>query len=257
MHQVVTAHTYLFWVRCQPSRTSLPKKIEREPLNRLIFSLHRQTTPYKSLDPWSTSHLFLSSLHTIFATSVLVGVYLLWHEGCVGFWAHILNFSPLLGLGVAWAKSPHLPAEPMFSFSMFVSLLAINPTIWFHCACYNFTSLFHFLLPRGLMNCCSSRVNPLLHQSLLRASFAYFPYLYLFLALLANILAVPAHFTTSFLGLLQLIYYFFTSFTPMGFLLNSWGFLGPITASLPFITFQAYWPSSQPIEFINSFIELP
>ena len=43
----------------------------------------------------------------------------------------------------------------------------------------------------------------------------------------------------------------------MDFLLNHLVFLGPITTSLPLITFRAYWPLSQPNEFTNSFLELP
>ena len=82
----------------------------------------------------------------------------------MGFWAHIICHSPLLGLGVAWAKSPHLPAKPVFYFSISMSILAIDPAIWLHRACYNFTSLFHFLLPRGLMGWCSCHASPLLHQ---------------------------------------------------------------------------------------------
>ena len=83
---------------------------------------------------------------------MLVGVYLLWHEEYVGFWAYILYLSPLLGLGVTWAKSPHFPVEPVFSFFVFMTLLAIDPAISLHHACYSFTSFFHFLLPRGLVD---------------------------------------------------------------------------------------------------------
>ena len=68
---------------------------------------------------------------------------------------------------------------------------------------------------------------------------------------------MPTHFTTSSLRLPRPIYSFFTSFTLMGFLLDSLGFLGPITTNLPVITFQAYWPLSQPNEFTNSFSRLP
>ena len=56
------------------------------------------------------------------------------------------------------------------------------------------------------------------------------------LGLLANILAMPACFTTSFIGISRSIYLLFTSFTPMGLLLNSLGFLSPFTTSWPFIT---------------------
>ena len=61
----------------------------------------------------------------------------------------------------------------------------------------------------------------------------------------------------SFIGLPRPIYFFFTSFTPMGFLLNHLVFLDPITTSLSLITFQAYWPLSQPNEFTNSFLGFP
>jgi len=66
-----------------------------------------------------------------------------------------------------------------------------------------------------------------------------------------------AYFTTSFLKLPRPIYFFSTSFTPMGFLLDSLGFLESITTSLPLVTIRAYWPLSQPIEFTNSFPGLP
>ena len=90
---------------------------------------------------------------------------------------------------------------------------------------------------------------------LLKASLAYFPHLYLFWVLLANIPIMLAYFI--FLGLPQPIYFIFTSFTLMGFLVDPLGFLSPITTSLHFITFWAYWPLSQPNEFINSFLGLP
>ena len=60
----------------------------------------------------------------------------------------------------------------------------------------------------------------------------------------------------SFFELPRPIYFLYTSFTPMGFLLNHLVFLDPITTSLSLITFQAYWPLSQPNEFTNSFPEL-
>ena len=37
MHLVILAYVYFFWVRCHPSRTFLPKELEREPQNRLPF----------------------------------------------------------------------------------------------------------------------------------------------------------------------------------------------------------------------------
>ena len=79
--------------------------------------------------------------------------------------------------------------------------------------------LFYFLLPLGLR--ADAPAMPV-----------HFPHLYLFWALLANILVVPAHFIP------RAIYFIFTSFTPMNFLLNLLGFLSPITTSLPLITFS-------------------
>ena len=61
---------------------------------------------------------------------------------------------------------------------------------------------------------------------------------------------------TSFLWLSQSVYFIFTSFTPMGFLLDSLSFLGPITTSLSLITFLgllAFKPTylSLPIHFLG------
>ena len=92
---------------------------------------------------------------------------------------------------------------------------------------------------------------------LLKASHAYFSLLYLSWALLANILAVPTHFIMLFFGLPQPIYYLFTSFALMGFLLNLLGFLDLITTYILLITTWAYWLLDQSIEFTNSFPRLP
>ena len=62
---------------------------------------------------------------------------------------------------------------------------------------------------------------------LLRASLAHFPYLYLFWALLANILIVPTHLIISFLRLPWPIYFSYTSFTLMGFFVRSSGLSRP------------------------------
>ena len=70
---------------------------------------------------------------------------------------------------------------------------------------------------------------------------------------MANIPVVPTHFIISFLGLHWPVYFLFTSFIPMGFLLDPLGFLDQITTSLSLITFRVYWPLSRPIEFTNSF----
>ena len=52
MHLVIPAHLSLFWVVCHSSKRFLPKKLEREPQNRLPPSPHRQTIPSLTSDPW-------------------------------------------------------------------------------------------------------------------------------------------------------------------------------------------------------------
>ena len=64
--------------------------------------------------------------------------------------------------------------------------------------------------------------------------------------------ASPSH-SSGFLGS-------FTSSLPLLFqwpFVKLFGLLGPITTSLPLITFRAYWLLSQPVEFTNSFLRLP
>ena len=68
---------------------------------------------------------------------------------------------------------------------------------------------------------------------------------------------MPAHFIISFLGLPWPVYFFFTSFTPMGFLLDPLSFISQITTWLSLISSWAYWPLGRPIEFTNSFPGLP
>ena len=188
---------------------------------------------------------------------MLVGVYLLWCEGCVGFWAHIFLPFTLSYTGRCLGESPHLPTEPMFSFSMTMDLLVTDPVISLHRACCNFTSLFISCYPVGLWANALAVPAHFFINLLLSASLAHFSHLCLFWALLANIPTMPTHFTTLFVALLWPIYFFFTSFTPMGFLLDSLGFLGLIITSLPLITFWIYWSLSQPTEFTNLFFELP
>ena len=54
-------------------------------------------------------HLFDSAVYTSWCLS-------LWHEGCVGFWAHIFYLSSFLGLGIAWAKAFIVQLSPCFFF---------------------------------------------------------------------------------------------------------------------------------------------
>ena len=161
----------------------------------------------------------------------------------MGFWAHVPYLLSFLGLSIM-GKGPHLFAEPMFSSLASMGLLAIDPTISLYRTCYSFTFPFTSYYLVNLWVDVFAVPAHFFSNLLLRASLAHFPHLYLFRALLANIPTVSAYFTTLVLGLPRPIYFFFTFFTPMSFLLDSLDFLGPITTSLPLITFRAYWPLS-------------
>ena len=91
------------------------------------------------------SHHFCCLRVCLILLYVLVGVHLLWREGCVGFWAHVPCLSSFLWTGCCLGKGLHLPVEPIFFFLVFMGLLAIDPAISLYRACYSFTSLFLFL----------------------------------------------------------------------------------------------------------------
>jgi len=92
---------------------------------------------------------------------MLVGVYLLWREGCVGFWAHILCLLPLLGLGVTWAKALIFLSSPCFPFlCLWAFWLLIMP--------------YHFVMPAVALPLFLLLVTPM--------------------GLWTNASAVPAHF---------------------------------------------------------------
>ena len=107
-------------------------------------------------------------------------------------------------------QNPHLPVEPMFSFSMTMGLLAINSAIPLHHACYSITFLFNSCYPVDLQADVPIVPTHFFINLLLRASLAHFSHFYLFWVLLAKIPIVLAHFTISFLGLPRLIYLFYS-----------------------------------------------
>ena len=165
-------------------------------------------------------------------------------------WAYRLSFFTfhlLFGLGIAWVRALSLLPGPYPLFS-YVRGLADNPTMLLHCSYYDITSL---------LVCCY------LWAYGLRLLLVHFLHSFFFWASLASIPTEPAHsipwaFSAYFIPWASsahfLLPYLFYSH---GFLLNPLGFSGPITASLPLITFHAYWPSCQPYEFTNSFLGLP
>ena len=107
------------------------------------------STSSKFVSFWPSHHFCFLHICLIMLY-VLVGVYLLWCEGCVGFWAHVPCLSSLLWTGRCLGKGPYRLAEPMFFFLVFVDLLAIDPTISLHRACYGFTLPFTSCYPVNL-----------------------------------------------------------------------------------------------------------
>ena len=215
--------------------------------------------------PWPFVHaplrlnLFLSNFHTIFPASVFVWFYCtFWLVflscGVKDVWTfrlRFLAFYPFFRLGVAWAKALIFLRSLCFPFLCqwaswllilpyhFIVLVIVLPslrvTLW--------TCGLTFLpcQPTSLSIFCLGLPRPTSH---IYTSFGLcWP----------TFLPCQPYFIISFLRLPRPIYFLFTSFTPMGFLLDLLGFLGPITTSLPLITFWAYCALSQPNEFTNSF----
>ena len=66
MHLVILAFFSLFLVVCHPSRTFPPKKLEREPQNRLSPSPHHQTIPSLTSDLWPTTSVLAGYKWVVF-----------------------------------------------------------------------------------------------------------------------------------------------------------------------------------------------
>ena len=90
------------------------------------------STPSKFVSFWPSHHFYYLCIWLILLY-VLVDIYLLWREGCVGFWAHIFFLSSLLGLGIAWAKAFIFLLSPCFS----------SPEPW---AFWPLILLYHFIV---------------------------------------------------------------------------------------------------------------
>ena len=131
--------------------------------------------------------LFDSAVHASWCLSFVVwrmcgllGLYPLpftpsWTERCLG-------------------KSPHLPAKPMFSFSMSMGFLVIDPVISLCRACYSFTFPFIACYSVGLRTNAPVVLAYFFINLLLRTPKAHFSHLFLFWALLASIPVVLAHY---------------------------------------------------------------
>ena len=149
---------------------------------------------------------FLLLLHYLVLLYILACVYPLWHERYVGFWAHVffLLSHPRLGI---------VPAKAHALFFMVMGLLAINLVILLHCVCYSFCLSFISYYPVGLLADVPAVLAHWSINSLLRASLAHLPHLYLSLLLWAYLPSFlpcqPIEFTTLFLEFPQPIYFFF------------------------------------------------
>ena len=123
-----------------------------------VLALCACFTPSEFVSFWP-SHHFCCLCVCLILLYVLVGVYLLWHEGCVGFWAYVPYLSSLPWTRYCLGEGPYLFAKPMlFSFlCSWASWLWILP--------YHFIvptialPLFLFLVTHGLMGWCFCRAS--------------------------------------------------------------------------------------------------
>ena len=86
---------------------------------------------YAPISFWPLHHFYCLRVCLILLY-VLVDVYLLWREGCVGFWTYVPCLSSLPQTGRCLDEGPHLPTEPIFfSFlCLWASLLWILPHLF-------------------------------------------------------------------------------------------------------------------------------
>ena len=144
MHLVISTYFSLFWVVYHPSKTFLPKEIERESQNRLSHSPSHQTIPsltfgswptmpvlagYKWLVPKPCAFSILMWVHGLFAVHLfaiacefvwssyaflLLIFNLLW---CGWVWVFILCISfPSWAIGLAWARALSSLIWPLLLF---------------------------------------------------------------------------------------------------------------------------------------------
>ena len=132
MHQVVTALTYLFWVKCHPNRTFPQRSLggnpridphflpttKPHPLNTLTCGpppLYWLGTSKWCPQPLCMLHFvyvcfflaftpLLLLLRCLVLFCILAYIYPLWREGCLGFWAHVFFILSLHGPGIVQAK---------------------------------------------------------------------------------------------------------------------------------------------------------
>ena len=152
------------------------------------------------------------------------------HLLCIGWvqvggaWA-LCIFSTSIWIRSFLAFTPFLLPPCLFDFAIHangcLTLVAWRKYVLLGSRSLPFTPLF--LITHGLMGWCSYRIGPLSTSFPLLGFIGQHSYY-----------ASPFH-SSSFLAP---IYFFCTSFTLMGLLLNPLGFLGPITTSLPLIIFS-------------------
>ena len=160
------------------------------------------------------SHHFYCLRVCLILLYVLSDIYLLWHEGCVGFWTYVPCLLSFPWTGRCLGEGP---VEPMF----FLSCVCVPLGYW---SCHItlsrmllFLLSFYFLLPRGLTGLCSYSASPLLYQSFTQSFLSPLSISLPLLGFIGNISTVPVHFIISFSDFLDP----FTSSLP---LLLSWAF---------------------------------
>ena len=174
------------------------------------------STPSEFISFWPSHHFCF--LHVcLIMLYVLVGVYLLWHEGCVGFELMFPAFHPFFGLGIPWAKAIIVSPSPCFSFlCSWTSWLLILP--------------YHFFVPAIAL------LSLLLYVTPWTCRLTFLPCQLTSLSIFCLGLPTPTfHIFTS----LRLCWTTFLLCQPFS-LFHSLGFLGLFTSSLPHLLSWAF-----------------
>ena len=128
MHLVILAHLSLFWMVCHSNMTFPPKELERESQNKLPPSLHYQTIPSLTSNPWPTTPVLAGYKWVVpepYACSVPMCVslrvsvaYFLTLCGVDESGSSFFTSNFFSGLGLTWSCALSFSIRPLFSFTV-------------------------------------------------------------------------------------------------------------------------------------------
>ena len=127
MHLVILAHLSLFWMVCHSNMTFPPKELERESQNKLPPSLHCQTIPSLTSDPWPITPVLARYKWVVhkpcacsapMCVSLRISVaYFLTLCGVDESGSSFFTSNFFSGLGLTWSWALSSSIWPLFSFT--------------------------------------------------------------------------------------------------------------------------------------------